>query len=220
MKGHQKDLSAQFPSINNPSTSKNSSNKFRNTLLGKNVRSIPKSVANSPLSRQFQISQQNRRLNGVSHRYGRDQNPNSLEQRRKIRMISLIDSKPINPYITLISLKEFLQREQNMGSLAGSIQTSVGVKEKEAQKKRDFAKILREDLNQQYEEKIGKKYSSMAKLKEDNEKAKNEEQNKDNQDLKEGQMKGESENKRHEWNSKYKHLLNPDFAKIIEDKIK
>lgn len=53
-----------------------------------------------------------------------------------------------------------------MGGLAGSMQASAGMKEKEHQKNRDVSKILREDLTEQYNEKIGRRYAQMKAEKE------------------------------------------------------
>ena len=47
-----------------------------------------------------------------------------------------------------------------MSGVAGSIPTTSGLKEKEHQKNQDVAKILREDLNERYEERIGRRYAA------------------------------------------------------------
>lgn len=94
------------------------------------------------------------RLNFVSYRFNREHNTPLVEQRRKIRLVSLIDSRPINHYITLLSLKEFSKREQEMSGVAGSMQASSGgIK---GMKNQDIAKILREQLTERYDEAIGK----------------------------------------------------------------
>jgi hypothetical protein len=48
-----------------------------------------------------------------------------------------------------------------VGGLAGSMQTSAGMKEKEHHKNRDVSKILSEDLVDLYNEKIGRRYEQM-----------------------------------------------------------
>ena len=158
--------SMNISKIRGPITTKNSINKFRNSLFSKTgrelSRKVPGSVKNSPIKQSFGANPViPNKLNGVSFRFNRDKNMPIVDQRRKIRLVSLIDSKPINHYITLLGLKEFSKREQDMGGLAGSIQASAGIKEKEHQKNRDVAKILREDLNLQYDEKIGRRYADM-----------------------------------------------------------
>jgi hypothetical protein len=163
--GHYRTKSVNPSTMKIPGSTKNST-KFRNSILSTTGKSItkkePHSGVNSPVQHKFGSSPVvPQRLNGVSQRFFREQNMAQLDQRRKIRLISLIDSKPINHYVTLLTLKEFSKREQDVGGLAGSMQTSAGMKEREHQKNRDVSKILSEDLTDQYYEKIGRRYEQM-----------------------------------------------------------
>ena len=170
--GRQKNKSMNYTAAHVPATTKFSDHKQRSNILkgaGNILTKGNHSVVNSPTSQKFGTSPgMPRRLNAVSYNFNKDQNINHQDQRRKIRMVSLIDSKPINHYITLLNLKEFSKREQDMSGIAGGMQASSGIKEKEYQKNRDVAKILREDLNEHYEEKIGKQYAAFMENKNKN----------------------------------------------------
>lgn len=105
--GHSKTKSMNISRIIAPSTTKNSINKHRTNVLSEVGRRIsrkqPSSVVNSPTQNKFGSSPEvPQRLNGVSQKFNRDQNLAQVDQRRKIRLISLIDSKPINHYVTLL----------------------------------------------------------------------------------------------------------------------
>lgn len=104
---HFKSKSMNISKMMVPSTTKNSTNKHRSNVLSEVGRRIshkqPQSMVNSPTQNKFGSSPEvPQRLNGVSHKFNRDQNIAQIDQRRKIRLISLIDSKPINHYVTLL----------------------------------------------------------------------------------------------------------------------
>lgn len=176
------------------------------------------------------------KLNYISHKYNRDTNIPLVEQRRKIRLISLIDSKPINHYIALLTLKEFSKREQEMSGVAGSIQTTSGFK---GNKNQDVAKILREDLNEKYEEKIGRlieerrkaKYEfqfqehyeddliSLANTERSKEPTHIRKPSKVNQEISDNNPNAMTELQK-DINEKIKAFINPDFVKMLDDNLK
>lgn len=166
-KGHQKSKSFNISTNNLPATTKNSStmNQGQYSVFAKAGRSISRKDEDREANKKSKLNigsspEIPTRLNAISFKYSRDMHIPVVEQRRKIRLVSLIDSKPINHYITLLTLKEFSKREQEMSGVAGSIPTTSGLKEKEHQKNQDVAKILREDLNERYEERIGRRYAA------------------------------------------------------------
>lgn len=258
--GRLKNKSVNYASGQIPGSTKNTSQRFRNAILQGTGQSLSRKDVNVPMSSPNQMKlgtspEVPRRLNAVSYKFNRDQNAQQFDQRRKIRLVSLIDSKPINHYITLLTLKEFSKREQDMSGIAGSVQASTGLKEKDHQKNRDVAKILKEDLNEHYEEKIGRRYAAMKAEKEKMQSSinldvhlKNEPDDKINETLSVANSVdshtqsrtrriskrvrglgvtetteprgGNGKGKDISINEKIKGLLNPDFAKIIEDNVK
>lgn len=234
--GHQKTKSVNFTSPKLPGTTKNSLQKLRNSVFqntGHTLTKTPQSAIKSPIKSPLSPEAPNR-LNAITQKFNRDQNLSQVDQRRKIRLVSLIDSKPINHYINLLTLKEFSKREQDVGGLAGSLQATAGLKEKEHQKNRDVAKILREDLNQQYDDKIGRLYElrkgertqaeprheiknletvSQADSVDTHLQGNSRRISRKNRDLSNVGITESDSNR-------IKELLNPDFAKEIEDSIK
>lgn len=108
---HQKSKSFFMTETRFPTTEKNSSinhskiNPFRATIKSHSRREPRRHQINRlKLGTSPELT---RRFNGVSYKFNREMHYPHGDQRRKIRMVSLIDSKPITHYITLLTLKEF-----------------------------------------------------------------------------------------------------------------
>jgi hypothetical protein len=122
-----KSMNYAVPKI--PVTTKSSLHKLRRQILqgaGNSVTKGHQSLVNSPAQQKFGTSPGvPRRLNAVSYKFHKDHQMSQVDQRRRIRLISLIDSKPINHYITLLTLKEFSKRGQELSGIAGSMQVGI-----------------------------------------------------------------------------------------------
>ena len=81
--------------------------------------------------------------------------PHLHAERRRIRLLSLTDIKPINPYITLLTLKDFTKREQELTAIGlSSGAGGIDEQDKKSAHKENYFKILGEELNERLHEKM------------------------------------------------------------------
>lgn len=115
--GQDGGYSTQLPTQRSPLASmKHGAPKPKNNKK-KRAQSRPAFI--NAISSQYNIDNQ-ARINKMNKHLGicsTTTKSNLADHRRRIHMVSMIDSKPIQPYINLLSLKDFTTREQELGGV-------------------------------------------------------------------------------------------------------